>query len=158
MGDAEDAGEMLPSEVRARVLKDHAALRVLIADVRRAAERVRDDAGGREAFVEAAHTLLRALREHLALEDEILLPTLRTIDAWGPERAKRLETEHAHQREVLEMTERELDVGRRPTGETLARIEQFVDRLEKDMILEEKTDLDEELLREFPIRTDFGGA
>lgn len=160
---ADDQGELLPSQVRARVLKDHAALRLLIADVRRAAQRARQ--GGSErgdseqaAFVDAAHTLLRALREHLALEDEILLPTLRTIDAWGPERAKRLETEHAHQREVLEMTETQLDDPERPIGETVARMEQFVDRLEKDMMLEEKTDLDEELLREFPIRTDFGGA
>lgn len=158
MAEADAERELLPSQVRARVLKDHAALRLLIAQVRRAAKQARDGGVDRDRFVEAAHTLLRALREHLALEDEILLPTLRTIDAWGPERAKRLETEHAHQREVLEMTEYELDDAERPIGETVARMEQFVDRLEKDMMLEEKTDLDEELLREFPIRTDFGGA
>lgn len=158
MAEADADEELLPSKVRERVMEDHVALRALIADVRSAARQARDGAADRERFVESAHTLLKALREHLALEDEILLPTLRSIDAWGPERAKRLEKEHAHQREVLEMTEKELDDAERPIGETVARMEQFVDRLEKDMMLEEKTNLDEELLREFPIRTDFGGA
>lgn len=150
--------DLLPSRVRARVLEDHGVLRGHIAKVRAAAKAARGDAQEAQAFRSATLALLSALRDHLTLEDELLLPTLRTIDAWGPERAKRLEQEHEHQREVLEMTERELSDASRSIDEAVGRIEQFLDRLEKDMALEEKTSLDEELLREYPIRTDFGGA
>jgi hemerythrin-like domain-containing protein len=149
--------ELLPSEVRTRVLRDHEKLRTLIAKLREDAKRVRGG-GDVEPFSKIAQELLTALKAHLDLEDEILMPTLETIDAWGPERAKRLAAEHQNQRAIVEQTEKVLAAPGPEPVETVARMEQFVDRLEKDMELEEKTSLDEELLREFPIRTDFGGA
>jgi hemerythrin-like domain-containing protein len=148
--------ELLPSEVRARILEEHDKLRERVAELREAAKQVRSG-GDVEPFREVARALIEGVRAHLDLEDEILMPTLETIDAWGPERAKRLAAEHESQRAVLRHTLGELDEGGAPL-EVVARMEQFADRLEKDMELEERTELDEELLREFPIRTDFGGA
>ena len=92
-----------PSSVRQRILDDHEALRVLLAEVE---ELVR---GTRAGDPDAAATLPergRALRakflDHLALEDAHLVPALRAADAWGEERARRVEKEHAEQRERMQ--------------------------------------------------------
>ena len=148
--------ELLPSEVRARILRDHERLRTEIDTLRRRARSVRrgDDEG---SFREQAERLLAAVRRHLELEDEILLPTLRSIDAWGPERAKRLAAEHESQRRSLAAAETELARVREPRA-LVEVMERYAEDLEQDMAAEERTELDEELLREFPIRTDFGGA
>lgn len=150
--------ELLPSEVRKRILAEHDKLRGLMAEVRETSARARQNGTGHQEFADASQALLTAVAKHLDLEDEILVPTLETIDAWGPERAKRLATEHENQRQILTQVSEQLARGEHAPDETIERMETFVDRLEKDMALEEKTSLDEELLREFPIRVDFGGA
>lgn len=154
---ATDDEELLPSEVRARILKDHERIRAAIGAVRQAARDSRDN-GHFRRFREVAQELLTMVDRHLDLEDEILMPTLRTIDAWGPHRAERLSAEHQSQRVVLEKARQELTRAGRATIDVVAGMEEFTNRLEKDMELEEKTSLDEELLREFPMPVDFGGA
>lgn len=140
--------ELLPSEVRERVLADHHRLRERIAKLRALIEG-RDS----DAVLAATRELLATLRDHLDLEDEILLPTLETIDAWGPERRKRLAAEHAEQRRVIERAEKEL--GTADEAGLLIRVGELLDDLETDMKHEERQDLDPSLLTEIPIRVDF---
>lgn len=143
---------LLPSQVRQRVLADHESLRASIADLRARLEPQADPG----ALLEPVRALLDALEAHLALEDRILIPTLETIDAWGPERARRLSEEHASQRDVLAAL-REL-LSMEGSWTFVPRVQRFLDRLEQDMALEEAEELDESLLGEYPLPADLGGA
>jgi hemerythrin-like domain-containing protein len=153
-----DTAKDLPTQVRERILADHAMLRVKIRATRDLAPRAQADPAAFDAFAVAAGELLSALSDHLDLEDEILVPVLGTIDAWGPERAKRLAAEHAEQRELLVRTQVALGSRHRDAGDIVKDMERFILRLEADMALEEKTTLSDELFAAFPIRTDFGGG
>ena len=148
----------LPSQVRARVLADHAELRKSIAEIRSllGAPTGRLELPDESQLAVATRALLDSLEAHLALEDQILLPTLATIDAWGPERARKLSAEHAAQRETLSSLRALLSTEGAWTF--VPRLQRFLDRLERDMELEEAEELDESLLREYPIRADLGGG
>lgn len=153
-----DTAKDLPTQVRERVMADHEQLRGTIRRARTLARSVNDDPATFDAFAVAAGELLSAVSDHLDLEDEILVPVLDSIDAWGPERAKRLAAEHAEQREVLARTQDELGSEDRDPLDIARGIERFIVRLEADMAIEEKTTLSDELFAAFPIRTDFGGG
>jgi iron-sulfur cluster repair protein YtfE (RIC family) len=93
---------MDPSEVRERVLADHRALRQMLESVEVLARLVLQ---GKHTAVEKLQDQVRTLddrmREHMALEERILVPTLRKTDAWGKERIERFHAEHERQREIL---------------------------------------------------------
>ena len=154
----EDAGNDLPTQVRERVLADHDMLRAQIRSARELGQRAKDDPAGFDAFAVAAGELLSALSKHLDLEDQILVPVLDGIDAWGPERARRLAEEHAGQREILRRTQIALGSQARQAIDIVRGMERFIERLEADMELEERTTLSDELFTAFPVPTDFGGA
>jgi iron-sulfur cluster repair protein YtfE (RIC family) len=144
--------ELLPSEVREKVLQEHAALREQIAAVRAAI-----DEGG-DALLEAARALFDGLLRHLDSEDRILIPTLETIDAWGPQRAQRLRDEHAGQRRWVARTRERLTSDPAALSAQLDRLTTFLERLEKDMEEEESDELNADLLREYPFPVDMGGG
>jgi iron-sulfur cluster repair protein YtfE (RIC family) len=137
--------------VRKRILTEHERLRETMARVI-AAERY-------ARLAPAANALLDLLAEHLAHEDDLLAPMLRTIDAWGEERERRLREEHAEQRAEIERLRGALAQLLLPEEEKAlaASIRQFVDRLRGDMAIEERDVLSAELLRDDSITVEFGG-
>jgi hypothetical protein len=152
MGKSTKAGhkELLPSEVRRIVLDEHGLLRARIAELRQIA-----DEGELDALRAAAHGLFRRLEAHLDTEDELLVPILRTIDAWGPDRAARVSRDHAAQREWIASSDAWLAVTR-SFDEARERIAGFLLALEADMELEERRDLDPALLSDLGPAPDLG--
>lgn len=148
--------ELSPKEVREVILADHAALRVRL-DLLRRAIRVADTSGDPSALMELLPSLLDHLSAHLALEDQLLAPTLKTIDAWGPEREKRLAEEHGAQREWIAECRRRLEATEGDTGELAVQALVMIGRIEEDMVHEEGDALGPHLLSDEVIHVDFGG-
>jgi len=148
--------ELSPAEIRELVLADHSALRVRLELVRRAIRRA-DEQQDPNALLELLPSLIDHLSAHLDLEDQMLGPTLATIDAWGPERAKRLATEHAAQRKWLAEARAELNKNAVDLGSLSVQALVMIGRIEEDMEHEEKEVLDPRLLTDELIHIDFGG-
>jgi len=133
---------MKPSEVRSRVLEDHADLRVLLDAVEDLAVRAQS---GRRAAInglrERGEALAYRLRDHLALEDEHLLPLVHKER--GGTVAEQLSAEHRDQRMVIEFILERLDDSSRPTHLLVREISTFAELLRADMAHEE-----EDLLQE----------
>ena len=137
---------MRPSEVRDRVLHDHASLRARIRDLEGAAQASRP--GDAAVLAQCAEDLLAALAAHMRWEDLYLAPALTEADAWGAERAERLAREHFEQREELaEVKARIRDPGTQPE-ELATRLRTLAERLLRDMEEEEAFFLDDRVLRD----------
>jgi hypothetical protein len=96
---------------------------------------------------ELTQSLVSALARHTELEDQILAPALRDIDAWGAVRADQLLAHHQTQRadvhEVSKLFER------LPATRDIVRvISALVQELRADMEHEERDLLNAELLRD----------
>jgi hemerythrin-like domain-containing protein len=146
---------MKPTEIRARVLRDHRSLR---AQVERVAALSRAALAGTErdtdALRSAALELIRALEQHMRWEDDHLLPALEVADEWGPERVKRMQRDHGEQRELLRYAATVLEDPLR-AQELLARTALDLARLlQDDMEDEEKVMLDPAVLRDDPVGID----
>ena len=131
-----------PSQVRARILREHSALRRQLVPLAALAARLEADAPGVRALaLEHVEGLYRALRDHIDFEDP-----LREIDAWGPVRADELLEHHARQRlEIAVLAER--SGAESATG--LARlIASLVSDLRADMTHEDCDMLSADLLRD----------
>ncbi|MCA9604597.1 MAG: hemerythrin domain-containing protein [Myxococcales bacterium] len=148
--------ELSPKEVREVVLADHSALRVRL-DLLRRAIRVADESGDPSALMELLPSLLDHLSAHLALEDQLLAPTLKTIDAWGPERERRLAEEHGAQRAWIHECRRQLAANEGHTKELATQALVMIGRIEEDMKHEESEALGSHLLSDEVIHVDFGG-
>jgi hypothetical protein len=142
--------DMLPSEVRRRVLEDHARLREGITKLREVA-----DTADLDALRASARAFFAQLETHMAMEDHELAGVLRTIDAWGPERAARLARDHAAQRVWIRSYDAFIG---KCTSHRLARdrILTFLAELEDDMTREEARDLNEDLLADGGPAPDLG--
>lgn len=145
-----------PRQVRELVLADHAALRVRLELVRWAIRQADADADA-SALLDALPTLLDHLSAHLALEDQVLAPTLARIDAWGPEREKHLTREHTEQREWIERMRQSLVEHRDDVGRISTQAMVMIGRIEDDMRHEEASVLDPRLLTDDIVQVDFGG-
>lgn len=146
---------MRPSHVRKRILEEHERLRVLLEELDDAARRLLE---GDEALALRLRVLAEALREkflrHLDLEDEILVPTLREIDPWGPERAKQVSEEHLEQRALFQRLFADLHDGRRPAVEVAVELRALVSALLLDMQGEEAHVLHPDVLHDDPMEPD----
>ena len=150
---------MEPSQVRHRILEEHQRIRELLADVRQLASRVvAGDVSCAAALRERGKTLQEFFRGHLDLEDAILIPALREADAWGPERADRVGHEHAEQRQRMDAVARLLAESGGSAREVANALSLLADRIEEDMIHEERAVLDEKVLRDDPINVDTQGG
>jgi iron-sulfur cluster repair protein YtfE (RIC family) len=145
---------MDPSQVRERVLADHRALRHMLERVEVLARHVLQ---GKHTAVEKldgqVRTLDERMREHMALEERILVPALRQADAWGKERVERFHAEHERQRKILASLWRDSpdDAGH---GMKLALLAWGLVRLlQEDMADEERVSLNADVLRDDPIQT-----
>ncbi|MBC7171069.1 MAG: CBS domain-containing protein, partial [Polyangiaceae bacterium] len=91
-----------PEAIRERILHEHERIRSLLDHMEALAGRLAN--GERKVASRLrrwARELAIALRGHLALEEEILLPAIRDADAFGNARAEELLGEHEAQRELL---------------------------------------------------------
>lgn len=137
-----------PSEIRNRVLEDHARLRLLLRAVDSLAQRVLNGEVACAGEMRAAgQRLTEKLMRHLDLEDAILVPALRDIDAWGAERARRVSVEHASQRKQVAALDRDLAT-EGEAGRLAVELRDFVTELHADMLAEEESVLDADLLRD----------
>jgi hemerythrin-like domain-containing protein len=84
---------MKPSEIRAELLEQHAALRELLAAMSRLASRAQAGEALREELFRSLVRLAERVHDHNAREEE-LLQNLVTTDAWGAARAQMMTTEH----------------------------------------------------------------
>ena len=142
------ARELYPSEVRERVREDHRALRQMLDRLEVLARRVLQ--GKRDLVTELREqerALRDRLREHMALEERILVPALDEADAWGPERVERFHAEHVRQREILAT----VDEGPFPDFAYALLTWGLVRLLREDMDEEERISLNANVLHDTPV-------
>jgi hypothetical protein len=144
---------MKASEIRNRLLAQHAQLRALVEQVRRESSFVgrpgsRHNQQAAERLQSALSLLACAVRDHNAEEERLLRDVIATVDAWGPARVEVMNEEHA--REHRELFARLSD----PVSPDTSQMNVFLDRLIAHMAVEEKVLLDEDVLRDDLVATD----
>ena len=140
---------MEAGSVRKRILEDHEVIRRHLAEVDALARRALAGEDGLDGALRAAGESLRErFLAHLALEDAHLVPALRDSDAWGDERAARVEREHAEQRAQMERLLADLRDRRRTARELAQELLDLVEALVTDMEHEERAVLDPDVLRD----------
>jgi hypothetical protein len=134
---------MKPSQVRDYIGHQHIQLRILFVEVENAC---RDALDGRGDARPLLGKLVREVLDHITVEDRVLLPALREIDAWGPARAAHVAAEHAKQREELAALR---NLARLGPGDEAARVGlDMISALMIDMDGEERDLLGPDLLRD----------
>lgn len=89
---------MNPSQVRARILDGHRVLRDQLTKLEAEVDALARNEVHVESVTATARWLLAELTAHTQLEDDVLAPALRELDAWGPVRANMLLEHHEQQR------------------------------------------------------------
>ncbi len=89
------------ASVKARVRREHAVIRTLLDVLDDAAREVHGRVSGLPALRRAVWELYVVFDDHLAMEEALVLPLLKSVDAWGPVRAENMLTEHNEQRQML---------------------------------------------------------
>jgi len=79
---------MTLNEIRSTLLEQHAALRGMIEEARRGAERWKRGEWSREDTQACLQKLAAELRAHNACEERLLRQVIPTIDAWGLARSE----------------------------------------------------------------------
>jgi hemerythrin-like domain-containing protein len=140
---------MTPGEVRARILADHVAIRGMLLSLESVANRVRDGERSLAAALRLeGEALLHHLQEHMSWEDLHLAPALRRADAWGEERAAKLDSDHREQRQVLAHCLAGVEDESRPESVVARTLIDLVEMLREDIEDEERLLLDERILRD----------
>jgi iron-sulfur cluster repair protein YtfE (RIC family) len=96
-----DPAAVDPAKVRAVILAEHRKIRALL-------ERLECDAmallacsvpkaTARHALLQQAFDLCDQMDAHIAFENQVLVPVVAVVDAWGPVRAQRILEEHEDQ-------------------------------------------------------------
>jgi iron-sulfur cluster repair protein YtfE (RIC family) len=144
---------MNPSQVRTRILDGHRVLRDQLAKLEAEIDALARHEAQVESVAETARWLLAELTAHTQLEDDVLAPALRELDAWGAVRANMLLEHHELQRGDLRRLVSIYDQSQDPqlvTDITLALIAD----IRADMHHEETGLLSATLLRDDPISVD----
>jgi iron-sulfur cluster repair protein YtfE (RIC family) len=136
-----------PSEVRSRVLADHDWLRIKLSMLETCATAVKDGQASRaKPLRERLEDFCRALLMHLATEDDILVPMLGDLDAWGEVRVERMSSDHQAQRaEISRLCRAAATAAPVALAESILT---FARALREDMAHEERVELSEDLLRD----------
>jgi WS/DGAT/MGAT family acyltransferase len=143
------------SELREAILAQHAVLSELLDAVETAAARVQGGDGSvLELLRERARELHDRMSEHLEFEDRCLVPTVRAVEAWGPERARQIDEEHVDQRELLAFVLGRLEDRGSPVQLLAEQLRSFVGAVRDDMHYEEEAVLSDELLRDDVVAVD----
>lgn len=140
--------------VRKRILLEHRKLRERLDLLELAIDGMRDAPAGRASVNRAARDLLRKLIAHTKLEDAILAPALRTIDAWGSVRERSLLEHHAEQRDTLAALVESYTHNDDDVEETALRTLTWISDVRADMDHEERTVLCDELFDAWSLAID----
>jgi len=146
------------SVIRGELLREHAAIRVILDEVLEAADRWRGHRGVREELRLALGRLAVAMVAHNEHEEEVLRGVMPTIDAWGPARAEIMGEEHLAEHEELSKTV--IEAGSTDDAEVAwSAVAGLADRLAKHMAHEEKSFLGEDVLNDdVPLSVDYFGG
>ncbi len=145
-----------PSEVRAKILAEHVALREHLAGLDEIADRLAAGEAALDAAREAATALHRALMAHVKDEEALLIPALEEADGFGPARVEVLQREHVEQHEILDALLREIDAAP-GAAELESRVRELVRRIREDMAHEEEVHLSAAVLKDSVVTGAFGG-
>lgn len=146
---------MRPSEVRRRVLEDHERIRAMLVVLEATAGQVLSgEAHLLGSLRLEGGTLLGTLREHMHWEDVHLRPALLEADAWGLERAERLDHDHREQRELLGYALASVEDQSRPAPVIARTLLDLVKLLRADMEDEERWLVDARVLRDDVVSID----
>jgi hypothetical protein len=146
---------MRPSEVRRRILDDHEKLRSMLVGVERVAHEVVDGECQLTAAMRVeGERLMERLLAHMGWEDRYLRPALCDADAWGQERAERLDRDHREQREMLEYALSSVADQSRPPLVIARQLLDLVRLLRDDMQEEEELLVNERILRDDVVSID----
>jgi hypothetical protein len=138
---------MNPSHVRVRILEDHEAIRQQLSELEAATDALLGDKASMMHVGELTQSLLVVLARHTELEDEILAPALKDIDAWGAVRADQLLAHHQTQRADIREVSKLFDL--QLVACDVARVvHALVQDLRADMEHEERDLLNADLLRD----------
>ena len=138
-----------PAQTREWVLKDHRALRAQLDALEELATQVRD--GDRRLLGPLrleAERFLHRFEDHTRWEDRYLRPALLVADAWGKERAERLDHDHVEQRMLLEESLERLRDADRPAVLVARSVLDLIALIRVDMEQEEQDLLDPRVLRD----------
>lgn len=140
-------GGARPSLVRARILEHHGELRAKLEILQRLASEA--DGGDLSAAAHAvalAHGLFDELADHLDIEEQMLVPMLREVDAWGELRANELLKHHEQQWSELKALRERAD---RCSARTMAgELAMLVSALRRDLLDEDRELLTPDVLRD----------
>jgi Hemerythrin HHE cation binding domain len=122
---------VFPTHARDQVLEQHVELRAFLHRVIAHGAPERSEASELDAvrLRTAALELGQRFRAHLVFEAEVLKPVFAVLDAWGPERIRDLENEHARQRKDLDAL-----LERFESGEDLERLAGALRSLAVDLL------------------------
>jgi hypothetical protein len=147
---------MLPSQMRAELVKQHAEIRAGVKAVRAMMRRMPSEAVKVEKLRTALAELAGRVEAHNRQEHDLLHEFLSTVDAWGAVRNEIMDEthdkEHAEIQDALGKAAGALD------GEILSRVAGAFDLLEEHMRLEEKTFLGADVLRDDDAPVDSSGS
>ncbi len=90
-----------PGDVRDRIREEHGRIRRSLMDLQALARGVTLDEDLAGALRANLRCFVVEFSLHLDLEEEILMPVVEQLDAWGPQRAAAMRVEHAEQRQLL---------------------------------------------------------
>lgn len=133
-------------DIRKRISTDHAVLRGLcraLVAVARAAERNEEH---RPVIRDVLGQLCAEVERHFQYEEEVIVPLIREVDAWGPVRVERLFQVHAEQRSVLVALASDAEDGGRNADDLADEVVWFFQRFEQEMADEEERLLNAEAL------------
>jgi iron-sulfur cluster repair protein YtfE (RIC family) len=145
-----------PSQIRARILREHIALRSTLDRIAAQALQVSAGEAPPEQLLQLAQELYGELREHIDFEDALLVPALRDVDAWGAIRASELERHHREQRDSLRVLAVE-STSQTPSALAVS-VTGLIAELRADMSGEDCALLSSELLRDDLVALDASGG
>jgi iron-sulfur cluster repair protein YtfE (RIC family) len=137
-----------PSDVRQRILDEHARLRQQLGRLQELACWLRDDPAPLLAVKRVTRRLLDELDAHTRLEDAVLGPALREVDAWGPVRESDLLTHHVEQRDYLHQLLADLEAGAQNCERIAELTLAWTAEVIRDMDQEELHIVNQDLLRD----------
>ena len=148
---------MTPMEVRGVIADEHRAIRVKLDDVSRLAKTVLT-AGPSELkrFLQRTRTLFSDLKAQISNEAKILVPALRSSDAWGHIRADQLIAQLRIRRRQLRGMRKSAAKGEQAT--LGAEVDRFIDERRIGMTRVERDSLDSNVLRDDLVGIDVSGG
>lgn len=137
---------MMPSEIRAELLRQHAEIRALMERTRTIAERASKGAPVDDDLRASLVQLADALRRHNLQEEALLGDIIPAVDAWGAARAEIMTEEHV--REHAGLYAALLGTPCTPIEFAGAAIDSLLGAMAVHMAREEEAFLGEDVLRD----------